>query len=310
MSSSSSASSSSSSSTGKSLKTAAKKRKLPELQGLENKDTALWLVKVPSFVAEQWEEAGEGEDLGAVKITAIKNDRGEIKKTIDIKIKDLKNGDCSEMEVSGEALPLKIPTEFTLEDHLDEAKLLAFSFDQKNESFSVMGKLSSMNMRPKGTKEYRDFLRDRMQSERINKRRVLSAADRAFDIVRDIDMKAHQVDFKPAAFAVLKKKKYTAERQVELDVHLLRGVILKGFSTNERLSLKEIKQICKDVPGLTESKLVQEVDNIAVYHSKGPYHSLYSLKQEYRVAMGGGKEGGGDDSSDEEEEEGEEEGEK
>jgi len=279
------------------------KRKLSQLQGLENKDTALWLVKVPSFVAEQWDDAADGEDLGSVKITALKNERGEIKKSIDITIKDLKNGDGSQMDVSGEAIPLKIPTEFTLEDHLDEAKLLAFSFDQKNESFGVMGKLSSMNMRPKGTKEYRDFLRDRTQSERSTKRRVLSAADRAFDIVRDIDMKAHQVDFKPAAFAILKKKKYSGEKHVELDVSHLRGVILKAFSTNERLSLKEIKQICKDVPGLTESKLVQEVDKLAVYHSKGPYHTLYSLKQEYKVAKGvkGGGADGEEGSSEEEE---------
>ena len=110
---------------------------------LSTKNQSLWLVKIPTFVAERWASAESEELLGSLSINsvALKPNAPPVKQ-ITVKL----TNDRSE------------PEEFTLEElsTSDFQQLMAFKFFEKSDSFAVQGQVSkNLSLKPTNAKNFR-----------------------------------------------------------------------------------------------------------------------------------------------------------
>ena len=96
---------------------------------LNGKNQSLWLVKVPTFVAEKWSQHKSDDLLGSLSIsTVLVGPNSQPIKKININL----NSDGSDE-----------PEEFTLEElSSNDHQLLAFKLNENSESFSLQGQIS------------------------------------------------------------------------------------------------------------------------------------------------------------------------
>lgn len=241
---------------------------------LNTRTQSLWLVKVPTFVAERWVNAQSEDLLGSLSINSVvvKPNTAPVKQ-ITVKLANEK----AETE------------EFTLEElsASEFQQLMAFKFHEKSETFSVQGQVSkNLTLKPKDTRQYREIVRERgIKATTRQETQQVSVED-----VYHGKSGSNTVNFIPPAHAELKRK--TQEQQYAnkmgrsatvLDVSDLRNKVFEAFTTKEKYTLKELLVICKDVPGFTRDKELRDLlENYGKYHTKGPYQRFWELKLEYR----------------------------
>ena len=240
---------------------------------LSTKNQSLWLVKVPTFVAERWATAESEELLGSLSINsvALKPNAPPVKQ-ITVKL----TNDRSE------------PEEFTLEElsTSDFQQLMAFKFFEKSDSFAVQGQVSkNLSLKPKDTRQYREIVRERgIKATTRQETQHCTEED-----VYNGKSGSNTVDFIPPAHAELKRKTQEMQyankmgRTTVLDVSDLRNKVFESFAMKEKYTLKELLAICKDVPGFSKEKELRDLlENYGKYHAKGPYQRFWELKLEYR----------------------------
>jgi hypothetical protein len=241
---------------------------------LEKKETSLWLVNVPTFVAEEWADAENGQLLGSLNITSAPNPSGgppvrKINVTLD--------GDGSG------------PAEFTLEElpASVQQQLLAFKHSSNDESFSVEGKVTkNLTLKPRGTVQYRQKIRERsiQATTRRETRKV------GHEEIQNNMSASHVIDFVPLARTELKRRQQEQQASnksakttaVAVDSSELRSKLFEAFALQERRTLRDLLGFCKDVQGVRESDLRDVLNYYATYHLKGPYKKCWELKLEYK----------------------------
>ena len=241
---------------------------------LSVKSQSLWLVKIPTFVAERWVNAQSEDLLGSLSINSVvlKPNAPPVKQ-ITVKLSNEK----------------QLPEEFTLEElsASEYQQLIAFKFHEKSDTFSVQGQVSkNLTLKPKDTRHYREIVRERgITATTRQETQHVSEED-----VYHGKSGSNTVDFIPPAHAELKRK--TQEQQYAnkvgrsttvLDVSDLRNKVFEAFAVKERYTLKELLCACKDVPGFTREKELRDLLEIyGKYHAKGPYQRFWELRLEYR----------------------------
>ena len=240
---------------------------------LSTKNQSLWLVKIPTFVAERWASAESEDLLGSLSINsvALKPNAPPVKQ-ITVKLANEKSE----------------PEEFTLEElsASEFQQLVAFKHHNKSESFSVQGTVSkNLTLKPKDTRQYREIVRERgIKATTRQETQHVSEED-----VYHGKSGSNTVDFIPPAHAELKRKNQEMQyankmgRSTVLDVSDLRNKVFEAFATKEKYTLKELSSICKDVPGFAKEKDLRDLLELyGKYHAKGPYQRFWELKLEYR----------------------------
>lgn len=240
---------------------------------LSTKNQSLWLVKIPTFVAERWMNAQSEDLLGSLSINSVVKPNSAPVKQITVKLANEK----AETE------------EFSLEElsASEFQQLIAFKFHEKSDTFSVQGQISkNLTLKPKDTRQYRDIVRERgIKATTRQETQHVSEED-----VYHGKSGSNTVDFIPPAHAELKRK--AQEQQYAnkmgrnttiLDMSDLRNKVFEAFAVKEKYTLKELLTICKDVPGFARDKDLRDLlENYGKYHVKGPYQRFWELKLEYR----------------------------
>ena len=238
------------------------------------KNQSLWLVKVPREVAESWSQKQSDEVLGSLSInTVAAGPNAPPVKKISVKL-------SSGGGIDGE--------EFTLEDlSSNDRQLLAFKLNEHSNSFAIQGQVTkSLVLRPRETKQYREKVRGR-SIVATTRQETQSVTEDAVELQRSVD---RTIDFIPPAHAELKRKAQEANyankmgrSTASFDPTELRSKVFEAFAVNERYTLKELRVICKDVPGFSKEKDLKDcLDKYARYNMKGVFKGLWEIKLEFK----------------------------
>ena len=250
-----------------------------DIGGLEQQ---LWLVKIPSFVSEQWSKAKNDDILGSFMVGMLPGKDGKPPtKQLIVKLNEQLNQSSNET-----------PQSFTLDDingsgaqHTDS--MIAFSTEPETEQFSVNGKVTkSLILRPQRTSDYSNLVRERSFQKFANRRESHTADFKALQKAAEQNQ---TVEFISSTKAELKAKAATKKSAgdgsgEELDLAALKSKVLEAFEKSERLKLKELEGYFKDVRGFTNSSVAnlrELLDKYTKCHKKGMFRGYYELLPEY-----------------------------
>lgn len=273
----------------------------------DDKNKSLWLVKVPTFVSENWVniQKNNGNNLlGTMKI--INNNQGKV---TSIKLND--------------------DSEFTLEDLTSDPNMLVFSNTNKKNNvnhddldeadikdinnkankkkektipkYTIVGKITKhMALKPVLNARYQEILRQRNDASHTT-RTTSAVSDSVHNKVTDDT----SMDFVPPVYAENKrrlsemkqnsKKTYRNSngQVIEPDNKILTDCLLSCFATNDKVTLKEILTHCNTTTYsdsahkvgdlFTEREIKDNLLKYATYLSKGMYKHYYELKSDYKV---------------------------
>ena len=221
-------------------------------------DKSLWLVKIPKFVAEEWNTAEDGEELG--RLTTTKSSTGEKKLNILLNTQD-----------SSERL------KFTLDDvggnSLKSNDLLAFIHDDEKNQYSIVGKCSkSLMLKPQDSAKYHELRRKRKEAEitKLQNNEAQSTPMLSLSNQSNYLIEISNNDNK-------KKQK------TDVDSGLIRNKIMESFQKDDKQLIRDIFMICRDVPGVSIDNLPNYLKVYANLHTKGMFNSYWELKSEFRI---------------------------
>lgn len=271
-----------------------------KILNVDSFSNSVWLVKIPTFIAEKWADCNTNDELGLLTIT--NTDKG---KTILVNLKNDKNTNQ--------------PTEFVLEEfsNNDTAQQHLIVFDYENSdsvnssaasnpsSYIVKGQITKKSiLTPKNilSAEYKKIVSDRnIKANSLHETVIAPIYD-----LETRNSSSHTVDFipPPATSAATELKRKVTQQQSEslrnvkanmnestsisVNSNSLRGRFFDAFTNNARQSLKELLMHCSTTSVSAESGAAQEkdvkemLDKYARYHSKGTYRGFWELKVEYQ----------------------------
>ena len=228
---------------------------------VSGKDNALWLVKIPQYVAERLDNADDGDVIGNLQIATRRIP-----------------GKPAEHELSVQLSFNSEPEEFVMVELPSERQLMVF--ESNEDKFKIKGKITkSYNFNPRDSEAYRRSKRERLEAAAsIKQTQKLEIED-----VQPGLRSAMDVDFIPPAYVENRKAALlsgTGQKRPrsELDSRDIRNKILETFDGTERLTLKQLNSACH----ASEKELKDQLKLYAIFHSKGPYRNYWELKPEYK----------------------------
>jgi hypothetical protein len=241
-----------------------------DLLDLSGASKSLWLVKVPHFIAEQWDaHAQDGDVVGKLQIATVPVP-GRVETAHQISV---------QLSVGGEESGAV--EEFVLAEIPLGTQVLAFESNPETERFKVRGKIGkSYNMNPRDDEAYRKAIRERT----INSQKVKEVKSISVSVAQAQSAAIRDVDFIPPRYAEAKQLAAQSgtslkRQRAEVDGKDVRSRVLQAFSEKDRLTFKELMSMTQ----APERDLKEQLKNLADFHFKGPYRNFWELKLEYRA---------------------------
>ena len=278
-----------------SLSGSSAKRKVDKLElNMEKVSESLWLCKVPEFLGEKLARAKHDEVVGKFRISVKSGGPGKPKvKSTTVHISEREELILNEEEIA-------IPKDYTLEDTTvgDDVRMITFSNTNGSDGtvttgYKLNGKITkSMILRPDGV-QYARLLRDRNMRSHDRKQTVASNNEDAILNIHGDRSKA-LIDFQAPLAAEMRKKAKEADlankniarrstsKQSEEQMNALRDKLMIAFAKTERLKQTDIQAFCHDVPGYTQLRVKELLEEYCKYYQKGTYKHFWELKPEYR----------------------------
>ena len=160
--------------------------------------------------------------------------------------------------------------------------------------YKLNGKITkSMILRPNNGAQYARLLRDRNMRSHDRKQTLASNNDSAILNIHGDRSKA-LIDFQAPLAAEMRRKakeadlankhvaRYATSKQTEEQMKALRDKIMLAFAKTERLKQTDIQAFCHDVPGYTQLRVKELLEEYCKYYQKGTYKHFWELKPEYR----------------------------
>ncbi|XP_057707393.1 general transcription factor IIF subunit 2-like isoform X1 [Corythoichthys intestinalis] len=223
----------------------------------------VWLVKVPKYLAQQWDKAKEKGEVGKITI-GKKQGKSQVCFSLNEELTSV--GAAQESDT-----PLKVPREhpFTM-NSLGGQTLAVFSQGEKDE-ISLEGMVvHRAECRPVITDNYMKLKKVQMK-ESLKLQRLSQQLERAITTV-----------FKPVAnhnFNVeYEKKKKSEGKMVRAERQVVLDMLFSAFEKHQYYNIKDLVDITKQ-PVTYLKEIMRE---IGTYHSKGAHKSMWELKAEYR----------------------------
>ena len=252
---------------------------------------SLWLVKIPTNVAEAWRSSQCGEQLGSLAIesipSAIPGKKPRSKVSIQLR-SDIVPESVSALNPV-EAAPNI--TEFTLDEIQNmksaSSNMVVFDSNEGQDSFALKGHVSTFwSLTPKDNEQYRQAVKSRQLNASTKIHSVKSIDSK---VVFEHSSKIQEVGFKPPAYVTDRKRdvdnlaggamrRVRGEKATEKEMKDLKKKLLEVFGEREYLTFKEINGYCQTY----ESDLRDIVKKYCDYHAKGSLKTYYELKTEYK----------------------------
>jgi hypothetical protein len=258
---------------------------------------SLWLVKIPTNVAEVWRSSQCGESLGSLAIESVpssipgKKPRSKVSIQLRSDIAPESSMSRSSSVESADAPPTI--TEFTLDEIQNmkstSSNMVVFDSNEGQDAFSLKGHVSTFwSLTPKDNEQYRQAVKNRQVNASTKIHSVKSIDSKT---VFEHSNKAQEVGFKPPAYVTERKRdvdslgaggaprRVRGEKATEKELNELKKNLLKVFGgPRDYLTFKEINQYCQAY----ESDLRELVKKYCDYHAKGSLKTYYELKPEYK----------------------------
>mmetsp|Transcript_66257 Transcript_66257/g.130390 ORF Transcript_66257/g.130390 Transcript_66257/m.130390 type:complete len:295 (-) Transcript_66257:26-910(-) len=253
---------------------------VPKTLNLDAKDQPLWLVKIPTFVAEKWATMNNDDVLGSMSIS-LKSAGPNKPPTKQLNVK-LTQGPSD----NG-------PDSFTLEELKSSSSMVALSADPAK-GFSLDGKITKkMVLKPQINDEYRRLVRERALANVANRKEIGVANMKE---IERTSTQSHTVEFISSDRMELKRKA-AAEKGLQSNkmsrlggsadesevTTALRSRVFEAFEKSDRLTFKDILSFCSDVPGFTKEQDLRDLlEQYGQYNYRGTYKHFWELKQEFK----------------------------
>ncbi|ORY87758.1 transcription initiation factor IIF, beta subunit, partial [Protomyces lactucae-debilis] len=228
----------------------------------------VWLVKLPRFLFERWENCAEGTDLGTLKINEA--NRRDMKVVLS---PELQGGDSKDGQP-------EIPVEYALE-MINSNLHNTYVFSEPplpplQSGQAIRGRVvHDCLVKPVDNLHYRNLLRGRTTAADVPRRRVISMNDNGTNFIQP-----GQLGGSKSFNTFIQSKTGQAVKCRDVNARLplkdLYDAIFKCFEEYEFWSLKAFKKKLKQ----PEAYLKDTLDNIATLHKRGPHVGTWELKQE------------------------------
>ncbi|KAI8914649.1 transcription initiation factor IIF, beta subunit [Gorgonomyces haynaldii] len=223
---------------------------------LNRKDTKVWLVKIPEFVAKEWKRQPKGTPLGKLR---IKSGQAEPKITVHLP---------QEREWA-QSIPKNYNLTFT---SLSPQNEFIFTENSSGKAVDIAGKVEhEATVGPIMDDDYHRVMKNRSK-EAMEVTRVAKELDNK-------DERRARIDFTKAAVKDnFMKKKVTGERRERLPEANVLDMLFPAFQQRDRYNIKALTEITQQ----PQQWLKEILSKICILHKRGPYTGLYELKPEYK----------------------------
>lgn len=260
---------------------------------LANKDVQIYLVKMPAFLVDHFEQNDEikkNEVVGRLRIpTRAEAKSGESAKIFLDKVmsKPKDKNVSSSATPKAENIPISTEYELTFNKGSRDPKILVFSQNKNGDDVDLRmeGKVSFQCMaRPKMDRTYRD----------MNKRRTLLSMQKTREIKRmdERERRAYEREaIQPMSMMESAREKEERKQRKEdarrhLDVpdekwkEITTVAVFKAFEIQPHYSADELASVVNE----PVSRLKSVMSDVCVYNKSGPYVGRYELKDEFKTA--------------------------
>ena len=223
---------------------------------IDKQDTKVWLVKVPTFVAEKWQEASEanpGTELGSVRIY---DNTQNVTLTI------------PEVEWAAE-LPKKYNLRFTNLTPLNE---FVFKENSAGKAVELAGKVEhEATVGPVMDDEYHEILKRRTAAASVSSRVIKKVLDKR----TEAKIRATGTE---STWSALKKSKKSAEKRERMPRNELLNILFQQFAEYRYWNFKGISERTQQ----PQAWLKEILEEVCILNKRGPYTGMYELKPEFR----------------------------
>jgi len=240
-----------------------KKRKEPEENAKSNEDdfssiltTAqasrkVWLVKIPSFLAEAWSKQSDKTDaLGTINI----------KEDVATKVYDMS------IKLKESPTIQDLPKEYSLNCKPPPNLMNIFSENQEDGRMAIEGTVEfSCDVKPQYSEEYKRLCRGRLDKS-MTKTRVL----------KTIDQEKDKELMKPIRENLTKKKVEDKRERIDKDV-----LIDKIFTLFEKQAFYDLKTLASETKQPTQY-LKEVLTDLCVFNKRGPRKGMFELQPQLK----------------------------
>nr|XP_057938280.1 general transcription factor IIF subunit 2-like isoform X2 [Doryrhamphus excisus] len=223
----------------------------------------VWLVKVPKYLAQQWDKATEKGEVGKISI-GTKQGKSQVCFSL--------NEELTALGAVGEKDgPLQVPRDHPFSmSSVGGQTLAVFSLGVRDE-ISLEGMVvHKAECRPVVTDNYMKLKKVQMK-ESLKPQRLSQQLERAITTA-----------FKPVAnhnFNVeYEKKKKSEGKMVRAERQVVLDMLFAAFEKHQYYNIKDLVDITKQ----PVTYLKEIMRDIGTYNSKGAHKSTWELKPEYR----------------------------
>ncbi|XP_019879274.1 general transcription factor IIF subunit 2-like [Aethina tumida] len=223
-----------------------------------------WLVKIPKFVAQKWEEAPIGSEVARLRITSPPK---EVFLELSPRV----------MNVNPEKPP-EVPMNYVVDiTPVEKEKIIVFSEDVPYQGITPVGPLNMemecniiqrLSCRPNPKDMYKKVISNvKTASLSSNKVQIL---DRAVTKFKPVSDHQNNIDYN--------RWKKTEGRRVREDKDVVLQMLFKVFENHQYYNIKDLVRITKQPIGYLKEILKE----YCVYNMKTPHKYMWELKPEYR----------------------------
>lgn len=259
---------------------------------LEELDSKVWLVKIPKFLAEKWNQPRkEGSPIGKLRIYNQSDDRPS---SIAILLNDSEENKDVPKRYKMQVTNQQVRNMFIFSEGRDPREVLKPTSERSKKAvpMSMTGRVHHECMvTPEYTPEYEQIMKKRYLDNHQNSRRIQAENVSAFN--RSMGINANRGGFDTAK----KRIKTFDDRMERMDRKDLMEMLFACFEKYPYWPLKGLVEHTKQPTAFLKEVLTE----IAFLHKRGPYVSNYSLKPEFRKSTSNGNiaEGAGTEANDE-----------
>ncbi|XP_053184794.1 general transcription factor IIF subunit 2-like [Scomber japonicus] len=228
----------------------------------------VWLVKVPKYLAQQWDKATEKGEVGKITI-GKKHGKTEVHFSLSEELAAVGEKDAS----------LQVPRDHPFTMHTVGGQTLAVFSQSDKDEISLEGMVvHRAECRPVVNDNYMKLKKLHMQ-ESTKPQRLSQQLERAITTV-----------FKPVAnhdFNVeYEKKKKSEGKMVRAERQVVLDMLFSAFEKHQYYNIKDLVDITKQ-PVTYLKEIMKEIGS---YNSKGAHKSTWELRPEYRHYQSGEEE--------------------
>ena len=160
-------------------------------------------------------------------------------------------------------------------------QLLAFSYNEDSQSFSVKGKIDkNCSLLPDDPVKFKEFLRLRTINESENTHKTKKST--TDDAMLQSGLRNREIDFAPPKAVEMRKRAIEMRKLKNMagdgDSSHVQDKILDAFQKTELLTLKDLEAASE----CTEKELKEVLKGLAILHKKGSRKNFYELRTEYK----------------------------